>query len=231
MISRILEPEVMDSADEAIDYDSMDHKAVNICFIDDLLSFAVSENSIQLTSETTPSLRILDVGTGTAQIPIEFCSRGGNAKIIAIDLAAEMLKVAKQNVEKADCAKRIKLEQIDSKQLPYEDHSFDAVMSNSIVHHIPTPQTCIAEMLRVLKPGGLIFVRDLLRPESQEELDSLVATYAADANSHQRKMFAESLHAALTISELHEILNNLNSPSTWATQTTDRHWTMQGVSS
>ncbi len=231
MIPRILEPEVMNTPEEAIGYDNMNHHAVNTRFVDDLFMTAENFGLPCFSNETSTSQRILDVGTGTAQIPVEFCRRGGNAMIVAIDLAEEMLKVARQNVSAADCSERIQLKLVDSKQLPDADNSFDVVISNSIVHHIPEPQTAIAEMLRVLKSGGLLFVRDLLRPNSTEELDSLVSTYAKDENPHQQRMFAESLHAALTLPELHEILKNLDCPLTWATQTTDRHWTIEGVMS
>ena len=48
--------------------------------------------------------------------------------------------------------------------MPFAAGSFPAVMSNSIVHHIPDPRTVFAEIARVAAPGATIFVRDLLRP-------------------------------------------------------------------
>lgn len=223
MLPRVLEPEVMDSEAEAVDYDSMDHSEVNRRFVDHLLE-------CRLPDEGTldQPLHILDVGTGTALIPLELCGRDVPLRVIGIDLAAHMLQLGQRNVIRAGRQSQIKLEQIDAKRLPYGDGSFDWVTSNSIVHHIPEPLDTLREMVRVLKPKGLLFVRDLLRPADITTLRHLVATYAGDANAHQQQMFGDSLHAALTLEEAGGLLSTLGLPPDWVTQTTDRHWTIRG---
>jgi hypothetical protein len=60
-----------------------------------------------------------------------------------------------------------------------------------------------------------------------DHVDQLVATYAREANAHQRRMFHDSLCAALTLDEVREILGSLSLPPDWATQTSDRHWTIR----
>ena len=82
MLPRTLEPEVMDTREEAVDYDSMDHSGVNRVFVDDLLT-ANQAAGFDADSLTEP-LRILDVGTGTAQIPIELCRRPIDCDVWAI---------------------------------------------------------------------------------------------------------------------------------------------------
>ena len=67
MLERVLEPEVMDTPEEAVDYDSMDHGTVNRVFVDDFLAAEPAARSA--------TLRVIDIGTGTAQIPIELCRR------------------------------------------------------------------------------------------------------------------------------------------------------------
>jgi ubiquinone/menaquinone biosynthesis C-methylase UbiE len=222
MIPRILEPEVMDSESEAVDYNTMDHSQVNRVFVDDLLA-ALSRK--HLGSKTEP-LQILDVGTGTALIPIELCRRPGRWHVTAADLAQSMLAVAAQNIAAAGYAAQIKPQLLDAKQLPFGDGQFDVVMTNSILHHIPDPRDCFGEMVRVVAPGGLLFVRDLLRPESKSELDRLVELYAGDANAAQQEMFGASLHAALTLAEVRELIAPYGIPADCAKQTTDRHWTV-----
>ena len=205
MLPRVLESEVMDTPEEARDYDSMDHSAVNRVFASDVLSVWDTE------------IPILDVGTGTAQIPIELrrqCRELGppwgpllwdSIHIVAIDLADHMLALARANVEKAGLSElmdggrvglvpRIKVEKADAKRLPYPEHHFGAVISNAMIHHVPDPFDCFAEMHRVC--GGFLFVRDLLRPADETTLANIVKTYAGAANDNQQKMFAESLHAA-----------------------------------
>lgn len=223
MLSRILEPEVMDSEAEAVDYDSMDHSEVNRRFVDHLLESRLPDEG----TEDQP-LHILDVGTGTALIPLELCGRDVPIRVTAVDLAAHMLQLGQRNVIRSGLQSRIKLEQVDAKRLPYRDSSFDWVISNSIVHHIPEPLDALREMVRVLKPNGLLFVRDLLRPIDTATLKHLVATYAGDANAHQQQMFGDSLHAALNLEEVGGLLSTLGLPSDWVTQTTDRHWTIRG---
>jgi len=223
MLQRILEPEVMDSQEEAVDYDRMDHSAVNRLFSDDFLAMAPG----RLPGRAT--CRVLDVGTGTAQIPIELAPRRNDLRITAIDLAGHMLQVAQRNVIQAGLTAQIKLEQVDAKSLPFADGAFDAVISNSIIHHLPDPRIAFREMARVLREGGALFVRDLLRPPDGETLDRLVATYAGQANEHQRQMFRDSLHAALSLDEVRGQLADAGVPLDWVRPTSDRHWTIAGI--
>jgi ubiquinone/menaquinone biosynthesis C-methylase UbiE len=213
MLERILEPEVMDTAEEARDYDRMDHSAVNAAFAADFLAVWRGRNPV------------LDVGTGTAQIPIAIAQRSARIEIVAIDLADHMLALARENVAAAGVSPRIRPEKADAKGFAYPDAYFGAVISNSIIHHIPEPRLCFAEMHRVCAPGGTLFVRDLLRPADRATLDHLVNTYAAGANDHQRKMFAESLHAALSLAEVRAHVSALGYDASTVKQTTDRHWT------
>lgn len=213
MLPRVLEVEVMDTAAEARDYDAMDHGPVNRVFVADFLAAWDGQNPI------------LDVGTGTAQIPIELCRTAPVARVVAVDLAEHMLQLGRDNVHRAGLDDRLRLERVDAKGLPYPDGSFAAVISNSIVHHIPEPARVLAEMVRVTAPGGVLFVRDLVRPSDEPTLDHIVRTYAGDANTHQRQMFRDSLHAALALAEVRDMVAALGFPSETVQQTTDRHWT------
>jgi len=213
MLQRVLEPEVMDSPEEALDYDSMDHSEVNRAFVSDLLaSHAVARD-------------VLDLGTGTAQIPIELCRQNDAVRVMAVDASVSMLDVARANLEVAGLTDRIQLDRVDAKQLPYADGRFACVMSNSIVHHLADPQPALAEALRVAAPGGWIFFRDLARPQDEAELARLVETYAGDANDHQRRMFADSLRAALTCEEMRDLAGRLGAAPQGVQMTSDRHWT------
>ncbi len=213
MLPRVLEPEVMDSAEEARDYDAMDHSGVNQRFVADFL---------QLWNGANP---VLDVGTGTAQIPIALCQRDARARVIAIDYAEEMLRLGQKNVAASGLADRIQLQRCDAKRLPFSHHLFGAVISNSIVHHIPEPRQVLRELVRVTRPGGLLFVRDLLRPQDDDEVRHLVHTYAGEANPHQRQMFEDSLRAALTLEEMRGLVRELGVAAGTVQQTSDRHWT------
>ena len=214
MIPRVLEAEVMDGEAEAREYDTMDHSAVNRAFAADFLARCPS-----------PDGAILDVGTGTAQIPIELCRQSRAVRIVAVDLSDAMLEIARKNTVEAGFQERIAIELADGSALPYPDGRFHAVVSNSIIHHIPEPAGCFAEMVRVSANGAAIFVRDLLRPDSIAELERLVQLHAADANERQRSLFRDSLHAALTLDEVRGFIVALGFPADTVMQTSDRHWT------
>ena len=99
-------------------------------------------------------------------------------------------------------------------------------MSNSIIHHIPEPALVLGELWRVLKAGGLLFVRDLMRPDGEVALEQIVTLYAGTANAHQQQMFRDSLHAALTVAEVGALLQRCGIPAGCVRATSDRHWTI-----
>ena len=217
--NRVLEPEVMDGADEARDYDSMDHTGVNRSFVDDLL--------LQTTLfEDSQVFSVLDLGTGTAQIPIELCRRNNMVSVTGVDLAYSMLELGRENVARAGLDTRISLQPYDAKQLPWAENHFPVVMSNSILHHIAKPALVLKEALRVVQSGGLMFFRDLLRPSDQAALNHLVEIYTADDSAHQRKMFENSLRAALSLSEIRILVKQLGYDPQAVHASSDRHWTM-----
>jgi ubiquinone/menaquinone biosynthesis C-methylase UbiE len=232
MLERVLEPEVMDTPEEARDYDAMDHVAVNVRFCEDFLSFATRDGRPALGQRTH---RIIDFGTGTALIPVELCGRATGFTVVAIDLAENMLALAQRNVARAKLGDRVLLEKVDAKGTPYEDGAFGATISNSIVHHIPEPRRCLAEMWRVTARGGLLFVRDLYRPSNEAEIDRLVALYAgtppeepvAHASwEQQRGLLRASICASLTVPEVVAMVAPLGVPASAVTMTSDRHWTL-----
>ena len=180
-VERVLEPEVMDSVAEATAYDAMDHGAVNAQFADNFLAAC-----------HLPSGAILDVGTGTARIPILLCQKSLDVKVVAIDLSEQMLFLAAKNVAAAGLCSRIQSEKSDAKQLPFPDDAFEVVISNSIAHHIPRPQQVMAEAVRVTRSGGHLFWRDLVRPGSHRQIDDLVERYAA-AKTRRSKSSLQTL--------------------------------------
>lgn len=212
-IPRVLEPEVMESVEEAHDYNAMDHSLVNQRFVSDLLA---TGHILQ---------DVLDLGTGTALIPIELCKRHATCRVMASDLSLEMLQLARYNLEIQMLTHRIQLAQVDAKRMPFATNMFDTLMSNSIIHHIPQPNIVLAEAVRVTAPNGLLFVRDLARPASHDEVEQLVKTYAGAESEHAQAMFRDSLCAALTVEEMRAMVAALNFPPDSVQMTSDRHWT------
>jgi ubiquinone/menaquinone biosynthesis C-methylase UbiE len=228
VLPRTPEPEVMDSEAEARDYDSMDHEQVNASFCADLLAV-----------QPRPR-RVLDAGAGTARIAIELCRRSPETIVEAIDLARHMLALAARNVQRAGMEVRIRLARVDAKATTWPAGSFDTVISNSLVHHIPDPRAVFAEMWRLVGDGGVLFVRDLARPGDSVQIERLAERYAtppegnrasADGevtamHARQRALFVASLHAALTVDEVRAMIAPLGVPGAAVRMTSDRHWTL-----
>ncbi len=215
MLARVLEAEVMDKPEEAREYDAMDFSAVNARFVADFLAAHGPGRGGE----------VLDVGTGPARLPIALCRADRRLRVLGIDLAGPMIELARRNVLDAELADRIRFARGDAKSLPFPDGRFEAVVSNTIVHHIPDPAPALAEMARLVAPGGTLMIRDLARPADEATLDALVRLHAGAEPPAARAMFRESLHAALTIDEARAAVRALGLDEADVAMTSDRHWT------
>lgn len=213
MMDRVLEPEVMDTAQEADAYDSMDHSLPNDSFV---------ERLVQLGAHG----RMLDIGTGPGHIPLLVCERIADARVVGVDLSQHMLGHAERHRAESPHRDRVSFELADAKGLAYPDHAFDAVFSNTILHHIPDPRPFLREAYRVLRQGGAFLIRDLFRPPTPERALELVRLHAADADPYQQELFRASLHAALTPDELQRMAGELEIPAVVVIDS-DRHMSLQ----
>jgi ubiquinone/menaquinone biosynthesis C-methylase UbiE len=215
MLERILEPEIMDTWEDAVEYDAMDFTEVNTAFAMRALELA------------PPSGRLMDAGTGTARIPILIANQNPEFRIVGIDLSTNMLKLGEINVNDAELSANISLVLIDAKRLEFPDNYFDMVISNSLIHHLPNPLSFLKEINRVIKPNAGIFIRDLIRPASQNILIEQVTMYTSDCNDRQRKLFQDSLLAAFTIDKVKALLDKSGIQGAFVVQSSDRHWSIE----
>lgn len=137
-----------------------------------------------------------------------------------------MLALARQNIEQAGLEGQIAVEQADAKRLPFGGESFPAVISNSLVHHMAFPPVLLREAWRVLAAGGLLFLRDLIRPVDERALENLLEGYASQATGRQRRMFEDSMRAALTVGEARDLAAEIGCAGDSVRATSDRHWTL-----
>jgi len=214
MLPRTLEPEVMDTPEEAESYDAMDHSGPNAAFV---------ERLVQLGAHG----RMLDIGTGPGHIPLLVCDALPDATVVGIDLARHMLTIAEKHRERSPHAGRVAFELADAKGLAFDGASFDTVYSNTILHHIPDPRPFLREARRVLKPGGVLLLRDLFRPTSSAVADDLVGAYAGDEPEVNRELFRASLHAAFTPAELRALADEVGLGDAELVVDSDRHMSLQ----
>lgn len=110
--------------------------------------------------------QVLDVATGTADVAMMTMKYLNPDKITGIDISAGMLDFGRKKIAKAALTGRIELMQADSENLPFSDNSFDAVTVAFGVRNFEHLQQGLAEMLRVLKPGGKLVVLEFSKPKA-----------------------------------------------------------------
>ena len=124
-----------------------------------------------ITRMEVPEPHILDVGAGTGNISIKLIKR--NCYVTALDVSNASLEVLRSKVG-PDA--RLETVRLDGQKLPFPDSTFDAVTSYSVLHHIPDYLGSIREMIRILRPGGLIYIDHEASPAAWDP-DTNLATY------------------------------------------------------
>jgi demethylmenaquinone methyltransferase/2-methoxy-6-polyprenyl-1,4-benzoquinol methylase len=117
---------------------------------------------IDMVKATQPKY-ILDVATGTGDLAIALANSKAE-KIIGLDISAGMLQVGKDKIDKNHLQQRIEMVQADSENLPYPDHSFDAVTVAFGVRNFENLEKGLSEIFRVLSPGGIFVVLETSVP-------------------------------------------------------------------
>lgn len=100
--------------------------------------------------------RVLEIGTGTGFFLLNLWQTGFVEEAHATDISEGMLEVCRVNAEMLGC--RVQTRAGDAEHLPYEDGEFDLVAGHAFLHHLPDPAAALAEMRRVLRPGGALFI-------------------------------------------------------------------------
>jgi demethylmenaquinone methyltransferase/2-methoxy-6-polyprenyl-1,4-benzoquinol methylase len=108
---------------------------------------------------------ILDVATGTAGVAIALAS-ATDARITGVDISHEMLERGRQRVAKAGLVDRVTLQPARAESVPFPPQSFDAVTFTYLLRYVADPAATVAELARVLRPGGHMASLDFYVPPS-----------------------------------------------------------------
>jgi demethylmenaquinone methyltransferase/2-methoxy-6-polyprenyl-1,4-benzoquinol methylase len=107
---------------------------------------------------------ILDVATGTGDFAIQAARDLNPDKVIGVDISTGMMDIGKKKIEERGLDKKIELRRGDSENLPFEKDKFDAVICAYGVRNFENLEKGLAEMFRVVKPGGKVMVLEFSKP-------------------------------------------------------------------
>ena len=146
----------------------------NIAFRYDLLNRLLSggidiswrKKALSLLKDIAPE-NLLDVATGTGDVAIMAAKMLNPSSITGIDISEGMLQLGRKKVEQAGLADKIKLEKGDSETIKYSDNSFEAVTVAFGVRNFQNLEKGLAEIYRVLKPGGKLVVLEFSTPKNK----------------------------------------------------------------
>lgn len=113
---------------------------------------------------------VADIGSGTGYLLPALAD--SFARVIAVDPAPAMLECARQRVHDNNLG-NVELRQGDLNRLPIDDKSCDLAIALLVLHHVPTPDTALAEIHRVVRPGGRLLIVEQLLHENQKFYETM----------------------------------------------------------
>ncbi|HLG38798.1 MAG TPA: bifunctional demethylmenaquinone methyltransferase/2-methoxy-6-polyprenyl-1,4-benzoquinol methylase UbiE [Chitinophagaceae bacterium] len=122
------------------------------------------KKAIKKLKKNNPKM-ILDIATGTADMAIMACKLLNPDKIIGIDISQQMLEEGKKKIDKEQLVSKIQLLRGDSEAISFGENTFDGVMAAFGVRNFENLEKGLAEMLRVMKPGGQAVILEFSKPK------------------------------------------------------------------
>lgn len=219
-MKRIPEPdELMDDAAQAKAYADTDFAEARARFVQ-LFEGLVGDGF---------SGQLLDLGCGPADIPIALADRHPAVSIDAVDGAEAMLAHARTALAaRPGLEARIRLLHSCLPSAHLAARHYDAILSNSLLHHLPSPATLWSTVRRCARPGAAVLVMDLMRPADEAAVNRLVALHADGAPPLLRRDFHNSLYAAYEPDEVRDQLTAAGLAGLRVEAVSDRHLAVSG---
>ena len=219
MMQRRLEPELMMDEDQALAYAQADFEGPNSQFV-------------QLFGERFPEFvsgYVLDLGCGPGDITLRLARRYPQAVVHGLDgspamlaHAADALMAAPELYGRGEFIEDV----LPSGRLPQQH--YDAVLSNSLLHHLHDPAVLWQTVKDCGRPGAAGLIMDLYRPESEERAREIVETYSGGEPEVLKRDFYNSLLAAFTVDEVREQLHEAFLDRLRVETVSDRHLLVWG---
>ena len=142
--------------------------SANYDFLNHFLSLGIDhlwrKRAVKQLQKQQPKV-LLDLATGTGDFAIA-CLKLKPEKIIGMDISSGMLEVGKQKMKKRAFDNIIDMQLGDSENMPFADHTFDAITVGFGVRNYENLEKGLGEMLRVLKPGGQAVILEFSKPKA-----------------------------------------------------------------
>lgn len=150
--------------------DMFDNIAPAYDFMNRAMTFGIDRRwrrkAVDMVARRCRQPRILDIATGTGDLALLMARRTDACHITGVDLSEGMVEIGRRKVADAGLTERIDLRVADCLALPFADGSFDCVTAAYGVRNFENLLEGYREMLRVLRPGGMLMVIELSTPRS-----------------------------------------------------------------
>jgi ubiquinone/menaquinone biosynthesis C-methylase UbiE len=147
---------------------------------------------------------VLDIGCGAGQTPCHLARRHG-CIVVGVDILEAMIKRSRERAEREGVTDKVEFRVADAQDLPFEDDTFDAVITESVTVFPEDKERAISEYARVTKPGGYIGLNEatLLKTPPPPEV---VAWASQDLGAHVKLLTSEGWAGLLESAGLREIV-------------------------
>lgn len=219
-MERILEPELMEESAQVLAYAEADFDEPNSQFVS-LFEQLIGDRDFNGT--------VLDLGCGPGDIPLRIAKEFPNCSVHGVDGSTTMLNSAKTVAKDLpDINTRVEFIHGYIPDIDLPRKRYDAVVSNSLLHHLPDPQALWLTVKSYAANSCPVLIMDLIRPESVNEAQALVQIYAVTEPEVLQRDFYNSLRAAFTLVEIEAQLIQADLMNLRVKQVSDRHVTVAG---
>ena len=172
---------------------------------------------------------VLDLGCGPGDIACRFAVAYPDVEVDGVDGSEAMLRAGTGVLARyPEAAGRVRLTLGLLPDCTPPRSAYDVVISNSLLHHLHDPMVLWESIRRFARPGAPVFVMDLARPDTADDVALLVEQYAGDEPDVLRQDFANSLRAAYRLSEVKAQLVEAGLTEFTVRGVTDRHLIVYG---
>lgn len=212
---RMLEPELMLATDQALAYAEADFSETDDRFVQRFRQLFGPEFAGE----------ILDLGCGPGNIALRMAQAFPACTVTGVDGSPAMLDIARKRASAlpTDVAFRIRFVETFLPTAVLQMHSADAVVSNSLLHHLHEPSGLWLTLRQVTVRRAPVLIMDLRRPETVAQAQQIVDAYAPNAPEVLRKDFYNSLLAAFELDEVRSQLERVGLSGLQVQAVGDRH--------